>query len=208
MKHYSKADILSWERLFRTNLINGISGCKPTMLLGTSSSSGDYNLALFSSVVHVGANPPLLGVIMRPPVVDRHTLENIRQTGIFTMNHVHAGIVEQAHHTSAKYKRNVSEFEKAGLTAAFLDGFTAPYVAESKIRMGLQMVNEIPIPANGTLLIVGEVLHLYVSGNLIGEKGMIDMQEAEGLTVSGLNTYYTCNRFMELPFARPEENES
>ena len=206
MKHYSKTDILNLERLFRTNLINGISGFKPAMLIGTASSSGETNLALFSSVVHVGANPPLLGFIMRPPVVDRHTLENIRQTGVFTMNHIHAGIVKQAHQTSAKYDREDSEFEKTGLNAEFLDGFSAPYVSDCRIRMGLQMVNEIPIPANGTILIIGEVRHLYLVDNLVDDRGMIDLQAAGEVTIAGLNTYYTGNHYMELPFARPEKD--
>jgi len=46
-------------------LINGISGMKSANLVGTVDRRGNINLALFNSVVQIGADPPYLGMIFR-----------------------------------------------------------------------------------------------------------------------------------------------
>ncbi|MEZ4686869.1 MAG: flavin reductase, partial [Bacteroidia bacterium] len=162
--------LLSWDRsdigmldpAFRRNLINCISGFKAAQLLGSRSLEGQDNLAIFSQVIHVGANPPLMGVLFRPNVVPRHSLENIRSTQHFTLNHVHAGIYRQAHQTSARYERSESEFEAVGLSAEEYRTFPAPFVEEAFLKIGLIVREMHTIQANQTVLIVGEVLSLRV----------------------------------------------
>lgn len=48
--------------------------------MGTVNKIGHTNLAIFNSVIHIGANPPLMGFISRPNSGERHTLENIQET--------------------------------------------------------------------------------------------------------------------------------
>ena len=77
-----KLDAAALEALpsrYRANLINGITGYKPALLVGTASAEGASNLAVFSNVFHVGASPPVLGLIVRPRPegTERHTLDNI-----------------------------------------------------------------------------------------------------------------------------------
>ncbi len=76
-------DIAAMDDRYRVFFVNALSGFKAAHLVGTTSATeeGQDNLALFSSVVHIGANPPLLGMISRPHTVPRHTLENIQATG-------------------------------------------------------------------------------------------------------------------------------
>ena len=54
---------------------------------------GQTNLAIFSQIFHIGANPPLVGILVRPDSVDRHTLRNIRETSWFTINHIQESFV-------------------------------------------------------------------------------------------------------------------
>ena len=112
----SADEVLGMERLVRMRLINSVSGLKSANLVGTVDENGQANLALFNSVVHIGANPPYLGMIFRPLTVRRDTYHNIKTTGVYTLNHVHAGIRERAHQTSANFPAGVSEFEACGLT--------------------------------------------------------------------------------------------
>ena len=94
MKTFSRSEVDSLERFFRTNLINSLTGFKSVALLGTVGKSGQENLAIFSQIIHVGATPPLLGVLFRPPSVPRHTLENIQREHYFTVNHIRPAWVE------------------------------------------------------------------------------------------------------------------
>lgn len=203
MKHFTNEELTSLHHLQRANLINSISGFKPANLIGTISDSGNTNLAIFSSVVHLGANPPLMGFIMRPTQdVPRHTYENIKENGFYTINHVHENFVENAHWTSAKFERDESEFEKCGLTEEFIEDFKAPFVAESKIKIGLKFAEEIPINLNKTILIIGEVQHIFVPENALLENGNVDLNKTASVAISGLDTYHKVEKISDFPYAR------
>ena len=118
---YTKQEIQQMDRVKRLKLINSVSGIKPANLIGTSDIEGRTNLAIFSSVLHLGSDPALLGFIVRPTgEVSRHTYENIMQNGEYTLNHVHRSFMERAHYTSAKFEKEVSEFEACHLTEEFI----------------------------------------------------------------------------------------
>ena len=51
-------DIMNLNRTYRINLINSITGAKPANLVGTRSADNVDNVAIFSSVVHIGSHPP------------------------------------------------------------------------------------------------------------------------------------------------------
>ena len=103
MHHFKKKELESLSKIYRLNLINSVTGYKSAHLLGTTSSSGNENLAVFSSIVHLGSNPALIGFILRPTTVPRHSHANMKSTGIFTLNAITKYQIEDAHHTSAKY---------------------------------------------------------------------------------------------------------
>jgi flavin reductase (DIM6/NTAB) family NADH-FMN oxidoreductase RutF len=204
MKILPHKDILELDKYFRINLINTASGIRSPFLVGTADENGQTNLAIFNSVVHIGANPPCLGFIMRPHTVERHTYENIKTTGSFTLNLVHRGMIEQAHHTSASYPREVSEFTQSGLNPEFLEGFPAPFVSESKLKMGMSFLEEHEIQFNNTILIIGKVEKLIVPDEAVQEDGSIDHEILDTSGVSGLYSYYDIKANRKLPFQRPE----
>ncbi len=189
----------------RTNLINSLSGYKSANLIGTINTQGQTNLALFSSVVHLGADPALVGMVSRPDSVPRHTLENIRETKKFTINHVNARIFEQAHHSSARYDRDISEFEACHLNEQFTE-FAAPYVKESVIKFGLEFVEEKPIEVNGTVFIIGKILEIICPADLIQHDGNLDLVNSDAVAVSGLNRYHECRLIEQLEYAKPKKS--
>ncbi len=203
MKHFTTENINELDSRKRANLINSISGYKSANLIGTISDSGVTNLAIFSSVVHIGANPPLLGFILRPiGEVERHTYENIKQNGVYTINHVHENFVEKAHFTSAKFERNESEFEKCKLKAEFIEDFAAPFVAASKIKIGLKFAEEIPINLNKTILVIGEIQHIILPENSLEESGNVDLNTVADVAISSLDTYHKVEKIETFPYAR------
>jgi flavin reductase (DIM6/NTAB) family NADH-FMN oxidoreductase RutF len=203
MKHFTRENISQLETRKRANLINSISGYKSANLIGTISDSGVSNLAIFSSVVHIGANPPLLGFILRPiDEVPRHTYENIKQNGVYTINHVHESFVEKAHFTSAKFERGESEFEKCKLNEEFIKKFAAPFVKESNVKIGLKFAEEIPINLNKTILIIGEIQHILLIENALLDDKNVDLNTVSDICVSGLDTYHKAEKINTFPYAR------
>lgn len=199
-------DLEHMEQRFRTSFINSLSGFKSIALIGTMNPEGQHNLAVFNSLVHIGASPALMGIIVRPDSADRHTLNNIRQTGFYTINHIHSGIYRQAHQTSARYPENSSEFEATGLTPVLLTAFPAPFVAESRIRLGMELADILPIPLNGTHLVIGKIIHISVPENCICSDGYLDIEKAGSLTGTSLDGYHKTSRLERLTYAKPNQS--
>jgi flavin reductase (DIM6/NTAB) family NADH-FMN oxidoreductase RutF len=189
-KRFTYNDIMQLPSRYRANLINKVSGFKPANLIGTKSKSGQTNLAVFNSVMHIGANPPYLGFILRPTTVERHTYENIKETGFYTINQITTKIHKQAHQTSAKYERAISEFEAVGLTEFYQDDFHAPFVAESHIKIGLSFQEEQYIKCNDTRLVIGKIEHLILPEAAILEDGDVALEQIDTAAVAGLYNYY------------------
>lgn len=204
MQEITQAQILEMPKYYRAAFINSIAGFKPAMLIGTKDSSNNENLAIFNSIVHIGAHPPLIGFIHRPVSVERHTYENIHSLGEFTMNAVHTDIYKQAHHTSARYPNEISEFTQANLTSQYRDGIQVPFVAESRIQLHCTFQEENYISINNTILIIGSIESVYLSSHIVEEDGFISHHRANSVAIGGLDRYYSTCEIAQMPYAKPK----
>ena len=207
-KHFTSETLLDLEKYERVHLINSLGGFKSLALVGTSDSKGNTNLAVFSSVFHVGANPPLIGLIFRPSPPERNTYSNIIETGFYTINHVNETIYKQAHQTSARYDKEISEFEITGLTPEYKDAFFAPYVTESNIQLGIEFKEKIDLTINNTILIIGEITQIYIPETCLSADGFVDIEKANTVTCSGLDSYHKTVQLDRLSYAKPNKEVS
>lgn len=196
-------EIAGWDRIRRANFVNTLSGYKSASLIGTVDREGRHNLSLISNIVHLGADPALIGYINRPRAATPHTLQNIESTGVYTINHIHPSFAMAAHQTSAKYPEGISEFETCSLTPEFLTGCSAPFVKESNVGYALQLEEVIPIKQNGTFLVIGQLLFARFPEQVLREDGFLALEEAGSLASLGLDAYYRCEQIARLPYARP-----
>ena len=200
---YTAKDVAEMERFTRVTFGNTLSGMRSPFLVGTKGPLGT-NLAIFNSIVHIGANPMLLGMIFRPDTVERHTLQNIHRSKIYTLNIVSQDILGASHMTSANYPENVSEFEACGFNEKYRNDFEAPFVEESPLQMALEFREELIISSNQTRLLIGEVLDIYVREEAVSPRGEILHETLESAVVSGLDAYYSVKKVAEMPYARPQ----
>lgn len=203
MTLFNATQIADMEQRYRAAFINSLGGFKSVVLVGTCDQEGSTNLAIFNSLFHIGANPPLCGLVFRPDSVERHTLSNIETTGFYTINHLSEEIFSKAHQTSARYPKDQSEFEATGLTPEFQEGFQAPFVAESVLRFGLELREKIPLTLNGTILVIGQIMNVWLPDGIVQPDGFIDLEQAGTLTCSGLDSYHRTQRIARLSYAKP-----
>jgi flavin reductase (DIM6/NTAB) family NADH-FMN oxidoreductase RutF len=203
MRHWTKEQVMEEDSFFRRNLINCLSGYKSLNLIGSKSEAGVTNLAPFSQVIHVGAAPPLVGILFRPHTVKRDTLENILQTGFFTLNHVTPAFYKEAH--CSAYKWEGSEFEGTGIEEEFKAGFFAPYVKGSPVQLGCSLVETQTLQVNQTVLVIGRIEQIYVEEKGLRPDGSLDLNILETVTVSGLDEYHVGKKLGRL--ARSKSNE-
>ena len=172
----TKNDIEQLERKYRLNLINSITGAKPANLIGTRSTAENNNLAIFSSVVHLGSNPAQIGFVMRPQTDDlKDTYANILETGVYTINQISKAFIKKAHYTSAKLDKGISEFEIMKLEPVFMNDFFAPFVQESPIKIGMKHLESFDLP-NGCVFVVGEVELIDLPEDVVNELGQINLE--------------------------------
>ena len=203
MPAFDYKEIEGWERFYRANFINSLTGFKSVSLIGTANEHGHNNLGVFSSIVHIGSNPPLVGYINRPVAAAPHTLANIEQTGIYTVNHIHPSILPQAHQTSAKYDETISEFDEVGLAPEFKESILAPFVLESKVKYALSLQEIIPIKLNDTFLVIGKIIAVYLSDDILQDDGYLHLDKALTICSNGGDGYYTTKLIDRYKYAKP-----
>ena len=204
LKTYSGDDLQNFDKNFRREFVNALSGAKPAMLVGTTERTQQvHNLSLVSNVLHIGSNPPLMGVLFRPDVVPRHTLSNIRTTGYYTLNHVSEALVEPAHIASAKYEMQTSEFEASNLQPAFTHTLPAPYVAEAQVQIGLKLEEQLDIQTNGTHLVVGRIIEVRLPESAVQDDGYIALDKLASISVVGLQGYQRLVPHSRMGYIRP-----
>ena len=206
MKHFTKSNIKDLEKVKRLNIINSITGIKPGNLIGTISKEKITNLAIFSSIIHLGSSPALLGFILRPQErVRRDTYNNILENGSYTINHLPENLTLNGHYTSAKFDKDQSEFEYCNFNEWYEGGFQAPFVKESNLNIGLKFQESVPIKANNTIMIIGSVEHVFVKEEAISNEGYIDLEKLKSTGIGGLNSYYRLSKINSYPYARVSE---
>ena len=204
-KYFSSDDIKAMEKQKRVHFINSIGGFKSVSLVGTSNKEGQMNLAIFSSLVHIGANPALVALIFRPSPPERDTLSNLLETGFYTINHISETIFKKAHQTSARYDKEISEFEVTNLTPIYKNDFKAPFVDESAVQLGIEFREKIDITINNTIMVIGEIVEVHFPENCLSEDGFLNLEKANTVTCSGLDSYHKTVQLDRLSYAKPDK---
>ena len=164
------------------------------------------SLAIFSSVTHLGSDPALISITLRPKTVSRHTYENMIETKVFTVNHIPEHYIAHAHHTSAKYPKNFSEFDQTNLKPEYKKKFYPPYVKGSPVQLGCKFINEYYIKENDCSIIVDSINDLFVEKEIIKEDGWLQLDKGKVVAVNGLDGYALPKLKKRLEYARPKKN--
>ena len=196
------AEIGEYDRFRRMHLCNCLTGYKSPLLVGSISETGVQNLAIFSNVFHIGADPSMIGMIARPTSIPRDTVANIKCSKAYTLNHIPIANYEKGHLTSAKYPAEISEFEALNLKSSFIENFKAPFYADSPLKIGLSLSSMTSIPENDSLLIIGKVELIEVEEKTLLVTGHLDFSKLQTVASTGLDTYYSTEFIDRLPYAK------
>tara|TARA_R110000868_G_scaffold143075_3_gene360769 strand:- start:1244 stop:1891 length:648 start_codon:yes stop_codon:yes gene_type:complete len=202
---WDKSDLENMEQRYRAQFVNSLPGLKTPFLVGTQNAVGDTNLSIISSVTHLGSSPALMSMVMRPNTVERHTIENIKETKFFTFNSVDINSISKAHQTSARYGREISEFKACGFNEIWEPDFEAPFVKESVLQIGLKLAQIIHLDINGCDLVIGEVVLVKAPFQALAKDGSIKVDQLNLASVSGLDRYHKSQKMMRLSYAKPDK---
>ncbi|MCR9205674.1 MAG: flavin reductase family protein [Halobacteriovoraceae bacterium] len=205
MKKLTLEDIEAWkDDRKRARFINCLSGVKTGVLIGTADEERKSNLAIFSSLFHLGANPALMGFVVRPDVSPRHTLENIKNIGYYTINILPFDEHLKGHHTSARFPEETSEFSAVGLSEEYFSNQLVPFVKESKVKWLMELVRIIDIEENNTHIIIGKVLEVLLPEEILDTDGTLDIAATNPSLVTGLDSYHQVKKGQRYTYAKPD----
>ena len=204
MHSFDKNELLELNSRYRATLINSLAGFKTAVLIATENSLGQSNLAIFNSLIHIGANPPIYAFICRPDTVKRDTLSNILETGYYSFNYVKSSEFIKAHQTSAKYDTEISEFDAVGFEKTYLNGFPAPFIKDAPVKIAMKFIEKIDIAINGTIMVLGSVEKIIFEDDLISDDGFVALEKADVLACTGLDAYYKTSFLGRLSYAKTD----
>ena len=202
MIKHTKEEFSKLNKIPRLNLINSCMGYKSANLIATKSKDGISNVAVFSSVTHLGSDPALLGFILRPNTVPRDTYTNLKETVFFTVNAITEDMISAAHQSSAAYDASISEFEMSDLEEEYLDEIEIPFVKSSPISLLCRYVNEYPITENNTIHIIASIEAIYYDPILEREDKWLQLDKAKIVTINGLDGYALPQLLKRFEYAR------
>lgn len=205
MRKFTKEEMFNMPKVPRLNLVNCLTGYKSANLIGTTSKEGIKNVAIFSSVTHLGSEPPLLGFIVRPTTVPRDTYKNIKETDFFTVNHITIKMIADAHHTSASYDESISEFDKTNLEFEMIENHKVPFVKGSPVQLLCKYVNEYPIIENGCIHIIASIEEVYVNEEILLEDNWLNLEKGNVVAINGLDGYSVPKLKNRFHYARPDQ---
>jgi flavin reductase (DIM6/NTAB) family NADH-FMN oxidoreductase RutF len=207
MRNFTKEDINEMDKIRRLNLINSCTGYKSANLIATKSKDGISNVAIFSSITHIGSNPPMISFITRPLSVKRDTYTNIKEIGFFTVNHITENMVAAAHHTSANYDESISEFDKTNLIEEYKESILIPFVKGSPVQLYCKYLNEYHIKENDTIHIIASIENLFFEEELLHKDNWLQLDKANVIAINGLDGYALPKLIDRLEYARPNIKE-
>lgn len=198
------ANIQELDKISRLNLVNSCTGFKSANLIVTSSET-HWNVAIFSSVVHLGSDPAMLGIVFRPTTVPRNTLQNMLERTYFTVNHITQEQIIDAHHTSAKYDYEVSEFDQTNLEPELIENWKVATVKNSPVQLYCSYVNSYPITENDTIFVLAKIEAIRFQEDIQNPDGWLDLSKGEVVAINGLDGYCSTELLQRQAYARPKK---
>jgi flavin reductase (DIM6/NTAB) family NADH-FMN oxidoreductase RutF len=200
-----RSEIEKMGRIERLNLINSCTGYKSANLIGTINNEGQTNVAVFSSITHLGSDPALISFILRPTTVPRHTYKNIKAYGYFSVNHITQNMIADAHHTSANYPEDISEFDRTDLEAIYHGGCPVPFVKGSPVKLLCKYVNEYLIEENGCILVIASIEAVFYEKELLSPDNWLQLDKGKVVAINGLDGYALPQLLERFSYARPKK---
>jgi flavin reductase (DIM6/NTAB) family NADH-FMN oxidoreductase RutF len=198
----SKQSILDFEKPYRTHFVNSLAGYKQPVLISSMSAQKQVNLAIFNSLIHIGAHPPLFGILFRPSIVERHTLTNINEMNYFGLNYMDENHIKSMHQTSARYPDDVNEFNACGFHEEWIEDMPIPFVREAQINVLMKREEEIIIQSNQTHLIIASIEQVIVDESKISPDGFIQFDALQIVASQGLDTYCEVKKIDRFSYAK------
>jgi flavin reductase (DIM6/NTAB) family NADH-FMN oxidoreductase RutF len=167
--------------------------------ISTVGPNGINNVAPFSCFTFVATQPPMIAVsIARRNGEKKDTLRNIESCGEFVVNVATENHAMAVNTTAGDYAADVSEFEKAGITAIPGEIVKAPRISECPIQMECRMEYVLSLGQSNHSLVIAKVLLFHIDDALYKD-GEIQQTALRPLARLAGDQYAQIGKIFDLP---------
>lgn len=179
-------------------LVKGSVVPRPIAWISSVGKNGLQNLAPYSYFNVISHNPVMfitsIGLGSKVGKEgDKDTLANIKETGDYVINLVSARLANQMHKSSTIYPKEVSEFEKTGLTPAKSQLVTAPRVEEAAISMECKLNRVMELGDFNQ--VIGELVCYHIKDDVYMEGDKVDYDKFDPIGRMAANYTYVRDLF-------------
>jgi flavin reductase (DIM6/NTAB) family NADH-FMN oxidoreductase RutF len=126
------------------------------------------------------SNPPQVGIGVQPA---RHSHGLIQETGEFVLNIPGEGLLDEVEYCGFVSGRNADKFASRGLTPIRGTAIQTPVIAECPINLECRLVHTLPLGSHD--LLVGEVVAVQLSEEVLDERGRVDNAKLKPILFTG-----------------------
>ena len=163
----------------------------PVFIVGTYDQSGNPNVMTAAWGGICCSQPPCIAVSLRKAT---YTYGNIVQRKAFTISIPSESHVKEADYFGIVSGREENKFLRSGLIPVSSEVVDAPYVQEFPLVLECKLLHTIEIGLH--TLFIGEIMDIKVDENMIGEKGLPDIEKVKpiifapsAMTYHGVGSY-------------------
>ena len=182
---------------------------RPIGWISTIDAAGVRNLAPFSFFNAINEEPPMVMYCASGAHLEggaKDSAKNARETGEFVVNLATWDLREAVNRSSAAVRRDVDEFELAGLTPAPCERVRAPRVRESPINLECVVtdIHGLPQddPAEVGYMVIGRVLGIHIAADVI-ENGRVSIGKLRPIARLGYREYAVIERIFQMTRPSP-----
>jgi flavin reductase (DIM6/NTAB) family NADH-FMN oxidoreductase RutF len=166
---------------------------RPIALISTRDAQGLPNIAPYNSFAGLATYPPMLGVsFSQREGADKHTLENIKATGVFVINLVPRFLAETMNQ-SAEGTEKEDDFARLGLTPAPAGAVDCPRIGESPASLECEVTGILPLPPSKCEFVAARIAGVSLRDEFVTEEGGFDPLAADLLASVGAEEYLSLN---------------
>ena len=181
-------------------LIGGVAP-RPIAWVGTQSKDGINNLAPFSFYNAFSSTPPIVGFSTIPRLDGRKkdSLQNVIDTGCFTLSSVSHKLVPAMSKSAALLEPEEDEFTFTGLEPAEAKNIKAPYVKEALLVFECevhQIISFGEVEGSGNL-VLGQIKYINIDDSIYKD-GYVDFATLDPVGRLAGNWYATIRDKFEL----------
>ena len=142
-------------------------------VLVTCGSGDEANIITIAWTGIVNSQPPMTYVSVRK---ERHSHHLIAESGEFVINLTTADMAQVVDYCGVKSGRDLTKFEKTGLSAEPAELVSCPLIGESPVSMECRVVETREYPSHDMFL--AEIVRIHVKEDLFDEEGRIRLDRA------------------------------